>query len=166
MNGIVFQELRETRGLAYSAWAQYKTPVRRDGTESLQAHIISQNDKMKDCISAFGSILNNMPLSEKAFQLAKQAEQKRIATERTTKFSIIEAYLRARKLGIDYDITERIYKALPQLTLADIAHFEKETLSGKPYRYIILGDEKNLDMKVLKKMGRVRRVTTEEIFGF
>ena len=166
MNGIVFQELRETRGLAYSAWAQYKTPVRRGGTESLQAHIISQNDKMMDCISAFGSILNNMPLSEKAFQLAKQAEQKRIATERTTKFSIIEAYLRARKLGIDYDITERIYKALPQLTLADIARFEKETLSGKPYRYIILGDEKNLDMKVLEKMGRVRRVTTEEIFGF
>ena len=107
-----------------------------------------------------------MPLSEKAFQLAKQAEQKRIATKRTTKFSIIEAYLRARKLGIDYDITERIYKALPQLTLADIARFEKETLSGKPYRYIILGDEKNLDMKVLEKMGRVRRVTTEEIFGF
>ena len=48
MNGIVFQELRETRGLAYNASARYTTPSRVGGTESLQANIISQNHNMKD----------------------------------------------------------------------------------------------------------------------
>ena len=166
MNGIVFQELRETRGLAYSAWAQYFMPSRQLETESLKGNIISQNDKMMDCIKAFGSIINEMPQSEKAFELAKQASLKRIATERTTKFGIINAYLRVRKLGLTADIYQRIYNALPALQLQDIVKFEKENMANKPLRYLILGDEKNLDIKSLEKIGKIKRVTTEEIFGY
>ena len=44
--------------------------------------------------------------------------------------------------------------------------FEKENMAKKPWRYIILGDEKNLDMKALEKIAPVRRVSTEEIFGY
>ena len=39
-------------------------------------------------------------------------------------------------------------------------------MAKKPWRYIILGDEKNLDMKALEKIAPVRRVSTEEIFGY
>ncbi len=166
MNGIVFQELRETRGLAYSASARYATPKRAGETESLQANIISQNDKMMDCVRAFNSIINDMPQSEKAFELAKQASIKRIATERTTKFGIINAYLAARRLGIDFDIKERIYNALPKLTLKEMVDFEKQSMANKPLRYLILGDEKNLDMKGLEKIGKIKKVTTQEIFGY
>lgn len=31
---------------------------------------------------------------------------------------------------------------------------------------MILGDEKQLDMKALEKIGPVKRLTTEEIFGY
>ena len=166
MNGIVFQELRETRGLAYNASARYTTPSRVGGTESLQANIISQNDKMMDCVKAFNSIIDEMPQSDKAFELAKQASLKRIATERTTKFGIINAYLQARRLGLDFDIKERIYNALPKITLKEMVEFEKQAMAKKPLRYLILGDEKNLDMKGLEKIGKIKKVTTQEIFGY
>lgn len=166
MNGIVFQELRETRGLAYNASARYTTPSRVGGTESLQANIISQNDKMMDCVKAFNSIIDEMPQSDKAFELAKQASLKRIATERTTKFGIINAYLQARRLGLDFDIKERIYNALPKITLKEMVEFEKQVMAKKPLRYLILGDEKNLDMKGLEKIGKIKKVTTQEIFGY
>ena len=166
MNGIVFQELRETRGLAYSASARYTTPSRVGGTESLQANIISQNDKMMDCVKAFNDIIDEMPQSEKAFELAKQASMKRIATERTTKFGIINAYLQARRLGLDFDIMQRVYDALPKITLKEMVEFEKQTMAKKPLRYLILGDEKNLDMKALEKIGKIKKVTTQEIFGY
>ncbi len=39
-------------------------------------------------------------------------------------------------------------------------------MAHKAYRYIILGDEKELDMKALQEYGPVKRLTTEEIFGF
>ena len=166
MNGIVFQELRETRGLAYSAGARYVTPYRMGGNEYLQAEIISQNDKMMDCVRAFNSIIDEMPQSDKAFELAKQASMKRIATERTTKFAIINAYKRAQRLGLDFDVMERVYKELPKITLKEMVEFEKQTMAKKPLRYMILGDEKNLDMKGLEKIGKIKRVTTQEIFGF
>ena len=39
-------------------------------------------------------------------------------------------------------------------------------IAHKPYRYLILGDEKSLDLKSLEKIAPIRRVSTEEIFGY
>ncbi len=64
MNAIVFQELRETRGLAYNAWASYLTPTRKDEKDYFVKHIISQTDKMMDCIHVFDEITNNLPQNE------------------------------------------------------------------------------------------------------
>ncbi len=166
MNTIVFQELREARGLAYNAYAAYVEPNYKDEPECYFTHIITQNDKMMDCVRQFHVILDSIPESENAFQIAKDALTKRLASQRTTKFGLINAWLYAQDLGLDYDLNERIYNALPNITLQDIVKFEQERMAHKPYRYIILGDEKDLDMKSLQEYGPVRRVTTEEIFGY
>jgi predicted Zn-dependent peptidase len=166
MNGIVFQEMREARGLAYSASAYYITPGKKDEKEFYEAYIITQNDKMVDALNQFHIILNEMPASETAFQIAKDAATKQLASLRTTKFSVINAYISAKRRGIDYDINEKVYNALPDMKLQDIVDFEKTQMANKTYRYIILGDERELDMKALEKLGPVKRLTTEEIFGF
>ena len=166
MNSVVFQELREARGLAYSAFADYGTPSYEGEPEYAYTYIISQNDKMMDCIRTFNSILDTMPQSEKALGLAKQALMKRLATARITKEGIINAYLNAKDLGIDYSLSKKIYEAVPSLTMDDVVKFEQETMAKKPYRYLILGDEKQLDMKALEKIGPIKRLTTEDIFGY
>ena len=166
MNTIVFQEMREARGLAYNAFAAYMEPNYKDQKEYFFTHIITQNDKMMDAVNHFLEILNEMPESEQAFGIAKEALTKRLASQRTTKFGLINAWLSAQMKGIDYDINERIYNALPNITLQDIVQFEQEQMANKPYRYVILGDEKELDMKALEQLGPVKRVSTEEIFGY
>lgn len=166
MNTVVFQELRETRGLAYNAWAMYDTPWRKGETESAMTHIISQNDKMMDCIRTFNNIVDTIPQSQKAFDLAKQALMKRLASSRTTKLNIIYTYLSALRKGINYDINKKVYEAVPNMTLQDIVNFEQRTMAHKPYRYMILGDEKNLDIKSLEKIAPIKRLTTDEIFGY
>ena len=166
MNGIVFQEMREARGLAYSAAAYYITPSKKDEKEYCQTYIITQNDKMMDAVNQFHVILNDMPASETAFQIAKDALTKQLASMRVTKSAVINAYLIARRLGIDYDQNERVYNALPGVSLQTIVDFEKAQMANKAYRYIILGDEKELDMEALGKIGPIKRLTTEEIFGY
>ncbi len=165
MNAIVFQELREARGLAYSASASYSRPARPKDDESFYTYIITQNDKMMDCVNEFHNLLNNTPSREAGFKLAQQGLLKSLATERTTKFGVLTSYLRAQKLGIDYDINQKIYETLPKLQLQDVMNFAKENIANKTYRYLILGDEKNLDMKALEKIAPVKRLTTDEIFG-
>lgn len=166
MNGIVFQEMREARGLAYNAYAYYYHPSRKDRKEFVMTHIITQNDKMADCITHFNEILNEMPVSETAFQIAKEAVAKRLASARTTKMGIFYAYLNALRMGLDTSLNELIYQHLDKVRLQDIVDFEKQMMANKAYRYIILGDEKNLDMKALEKIGPVKRLTTEEVFGW
>ena len=166
MNGIVFQEMREARGLAYNAYAYYYHPSRKDRKEFVMTHIITQNDKMADCITHFNEILNEMPVSETAFQIAKEAVVKRLASARTTKMGIFYAYLNALRMGLDTSLNELIYQHLDKVRLQDIVDFEKQMMANKAYRYIILGDEKNLDMKALEKIGPVKRLTTEEVFGW
>lgn len=166
MNGIVFQEMREARGLAYNAYAYYYHPSRKDRKEFVMTHIITQNDKMADCITHFNEILNEMPVSETAFQIAKEAVVKRLASARTTKMGIFYAYLSALRMGLDTSLNELIYQHLDKVRLQDIVDFEKQMMANKAYRYIILGDEKNLDMKALEKIGPVKRLTTEEVFGW
>ena len=166
MNGIVFQEMRETRGLAYNAYALYNRPSVKGRKESFMTHIITQNDKMMDCVNHFNEILNQMPASETAFQISKDALTKQLASERITKMGIIWNYIAAKKLGIDYDMNAKIYEQLPQLTLNDVVAFAKNQIANKPYRYIILGDEKELDMKALGQIGPIRRLKTEEVFGY
>ena len=166
MNGIVFQEMRETRGLAYNAYAYYNRPNVKGRKESFMTHIITQNDKMMDAVNHFNEIMNQMPASENAFQIAKDALTKQIASERINKMNIIWNYLAAKKLGLDYDLNAKIYEQLPQITLQDIVDFAKNQIANKPYRYIILGDEKELDMKALEKIGPIKRLKTEEVFGY
>ena len=166
MNGIVFQELREARGLAYNAGAAYQRPTRKGMTERYFTHIITQNDKMMDCVREFHNILNNMPQSESAFNIAKDAVTKQLASQRTTKFNVINAWIMAKLVDLDYDLSQTIYEELPHLKLNDIADFAKQNIANKPYRYVILGDERNLDMKSLQQIAPVKRVSLEEIFGY
>ena len=166
MNGIVFQELREARGLAYSAAAVYNQPSRVGHKEDVYTYIVTQNDKMMDCVDEFNNLINNIPESEAAFSLAKESLMKKLASRRITRFSVINNYIAAKERGIDYDINSKIYEALPKLYLFDIVDFEKENMAGKPYRYLILGNEKELDMERLQKIAPVQRVTLEDIFGY
>lgn len=166
MNSIVFQELRETRGLAYSASARYQRPSSKGRPELYYTYIVSQNDKLMDCINTFNNILDTIPQSQPAFNLAKQSLQKSLATARTTKSEVLSRYYNLKRLGLDYDINQKIYEALPTLKLEDIVKFEQENMAHKPYKYLILGDEKNLDMEALGKIGSIKRLTTEQIFGY
>ena len=166
MNGIVFQEMREARGLAYNAYAYYYSPDYKDRKEHYMTHIITQNDKMVEAVTHFNEILNEMPASETAFQIAKDAVTKRLASARTTKSGVINAYVSAQKLGLGISTNELIYKNLDKVQLKDIVDFEKQTMANKSYRYIILGDEKELDKNYLEKMGPIKRLTTEEVFGY
>lgn len=166
MNSIVFQEMREARGLAYSAYASYNWPWRKGDFEDFNTFIITQNDKMMDCIKQFNEILDNVPQSQAAFNVAKDALKKKLASRRVTKFGLIRKYQSNKRLGIDYDINERIYNGLDKVTMKDIVDYEKRLMANKTYRYLILGNEKALDMDALGKIAPVKHLSTETIFGY
>ena len=166
MNTIVFQELRESRGLAYQASAWYNTPAIKQEPNWFSTYIVSQNDKMGDCIDVFQQIIEQLPVSETAFPLAKDALLGRLATERIWGDAVLGYVLAARRLGLDHDINADIYSRVQEMTLADLAAFAEEHVAGRTYKYIILGHEPDLDAAKLQGLGPVHHLSLEEIFGY
>ena len=63
MASIVFQEMREARGLAYSAYAGYQTPGKYDESNYVFGFIGTQPDKIEIALDKFNDLLTNMPSS-------------------------------------------------------------------------------------------------------
>ncbi|MCQ2170381.1 MAG: insulinase family protein [Bacteroidales bacterium] len=166
MNSIVFQEMREARGLAYSAGAVYRLPSDLDHTEIFLDLIMTQNDKLVDALTAFDEIINNIPVSPKAFDIAKENILSNLRTQRTVKANVLRSYLSAQKLGLDYDINELVYNKVKDFTLDDVIKFQQENVKDRVYTIGILGRISDFDMAGLSQFGEIKKLTTEEIFGY
>lgn len=166
MSSIVFQEMREARGLAYSARAYMSTPTYADGTYSYTAYIATQNDKMKQAIEAFDEIINTMPESEAAFNVAKESYINQVRTLRYTKASVLYAFINARDMGLDYDRARDVFEKVQTMTLDDVKAVQQQWVKDRNYYYLILGDSKNLDLNYLRTLGPITFLSQEQIFGY
>ena len=167
MNAIVFQEMRETRGLAYNAWANFIRPSSHEQTYNMQAHIITQNDKLPEALSHFNEIIEEMPESEAAFQNAKNALISRLRTERTTRADVLWTYIdRVTEFGLSEDPNKTLYEGVQNLTLQDVVKFQQQWVKGHHYSICVLGDPRQINQKCLKEMGPIKNVKTDDIFGY
>ena len=167
MNAIVFQEMRETRGLAYNAWANFIRPSSKEQTYNMQAHIITQNDKLPEALTHFNEIIEVMPESEVAFENAKNALISRLRTERTTRADVLWTYIdRVQEFGLDEDPNKTLFEGVQNLTLQDIVKFQQQWVKDHHYSICVLGDPRQINQKCLKAMGPVKFVKTDEIFGY
>ncbi len=166
MSSVVFQELREAKGLAYSAYATYSIPSRPDRSHYITSFIGTQNDKLPEAMSGMIGLLNNMPESERSFNTAREAIEEKIRTERITKSSILFSYERARKLGYNYDIRKDVFAGVQKMNFDDLKAFQEKYLKNKNYHVLVLGNKDQLDMNTLRQYGEVEFLTLEEIFGY
>ncbi|MBQ6071430.1 MAG: insulinase family protein [Bacteroidales bacterium] len=166
MNSIVFQEIREKRSLAYSAAAYYVEPGEKGKCNYNLTHIGTQNDKLIDALEAFTDLMDNMPVSELNFDLAKTALTSQYRTNRTRKMSIINYYLSCEEMGLKAPMDKTNYNAIQKMTMADVVNFNKSYIKGQKRVVVVLGNEKEVDFKGLEKYGKITKLSLEDIFGY
>ena len=166
MNSIVFQEMREARGLAYSAYAGLFKGTTPKDPYYFYAFIATQNDKVEQAVKAFDEIIEDMPRSEKAFELAKSGILANLESQRTTKANILWGYLEYEKFGLTEDINKTIYEGVKSLTLDDVVAYQQSFIKGRPYTYCILGDKNDLDLNYLRSLGKIKFLSQKDIFGY
>jgi predicted Zn-dependent peptidase len=167
MNAIVFQELREKRGLAYSAWSRYLAPSNPNENFRNLSFIATQNDKVVEALDAFNDLFNSMPKSETAFNLSKESMLKTIATQRVSKMNVIMNYLNDRKMKRDFNLAKMMYQILPSITLDDVSSFNEQYIKNKSKTYVILGNEKLLNFEqIASKFGPITKLEQIDYFGY
>jgi len=166
MSGIVFQDLRESKALAYSTFSSFTNPRKKEDSHYNIAYIGAQADKLPEAMAGMYALLNDMPESDLTFSSAKNNLIQKLKTERITKGGVISNYLAAKKLGLDYDIRKDVYEKVPLITMQDVKNFQENNIKNSKYTILVLGDKKKLDKKALQKYGTVKYLTLEEIFGY
>lgn len=166
MNAIVFQEMREKRSLAYSASSYYTNSGHKNGFFYNSANVITQNDKLIDALGAYEELFDDMPQAEANYKLSIDALLSSTRTARTTKFSIISAYLTCEKMGWKEPLRRQNFQAYQKMTMKDLVDFQQRYIKGQKKSYLILGKESEMDFNALSKFGTVKKLTLDEIFGY
>ncbi|MEN9335215.1 MAG: hypothetical protein RLZZ500_202 [Bacteroidota bacterium] len=166
MGSLVFQTIRESKALAYSTYGYIMEPQKANDNFQILAYVGSQADKFNDATVAMNELLNVMPELTANLELAKSQIKKDIQTERITQDGIIFTYLNAKELGLTTDIRQQMYNKVGGVTMQEVKAYHQSHLANKPYTYAIVGSEKRINEADLKKLGDLKKITLEELFGY
>jgi zinc protease len=166
MASVVFQEVRESQGMAYSAYAWYETPQFRDQSFYLIGFVGTQADKMKTALTTMDRILNNFTESETCLANSKKAILRQIASERLYRENLFFTWLNNQDLGIDHDQRSDVYHFIQNASMKDLQDFFNSNVKDRKYTYCVVGNTRDMDMKALKEFGEVKELSVKELFGY
>ena len=166
MAGIVFQELREARALAYVAGARY-TPGNRKGDQNVMMGIIqTQADKTADAVGAFLELLDRMPRAEERYAVAREALLNSYRTGKIGFREVLETVLGWDRRGIAEDPRPAWYDAIAKADSIDsVVAFQKAAVADRPKLISIVGDKNRIPLDALKAYGTVTELGLDEIFA-
>ncbi|MDW3192367.1 MAG: insulinase family protein [Cytophagales bacterium] len=166
MNSIVFQEIREAQGLAYSVFSTYSQPSKKDKANYLFAYVGTQADKQAEAMNAMMGLLNDMPESEEAFNIAKNAILNKIESERITGSGVLWNYISAQDKGLDYDVRKDIYEQVSSIEFENLKSFHENYIKDQKYVTVLVGARDKIDFNALKTYGEVTELSLDELFGY
>lgn len=166
MGALVFQTIRESKALAYSTFAQYIIPGKKEDPYTFLAYVGSQSDKFNDAVVAMNELIDSLPEIKTNFNLAKEGIKKDIETERIVEDGIIFNFLRAKDKGLNYDIRKEMYQNVGKVTFNQLKAFHSKYIAQKPYTYAIVASEDKLPVEKMARYGEVKKLGLSEIFGY
>ncbi len=166
LSSIVFQEIRESKSLAYSARSNYSNAAKKDKYNYVSANIGTQANKLPQAVDAMGELMNNMPKAQNQFDNSKKAALKQIATKRYNKANIFFYWLALQDRGLDYDVNKDIYNQTSTLTLDELDNFFNKHIKGQKFNVGLIGKKESLDWNAVNKLGDVQELTLEELFNY
>lgn len=164
MAGIVFQELREARALAYYAGARYITGYRAKDQDLMAGAIMTQADKTTDAVSAFMDLLDNLPISEERFAIARESLINQYRTGKIGFREISNAVRNWERHGLFSDPRPVWFKAIQSSTLQTVLDFHREYIAGKSKLISIVGDMNKINKDALQSVGPLKEVALTDIF--
>lgn len=165
MASIIFQEIREFRSLAYTAYGAY---VNRPDVE-LPGYFIgymgTQVDKSMEAISTYMDLFKNMPIKESRISTIKSGLTQSINTRKPGWRSQGAYVSRARKQGYDKDPNILDYNNYDNVNFDDIINFYQNNITKDPIVITILTDKSKINIDKILDYGELIEVKKKNIFN-
>jgi len=165
MSALVFQEIREFRSLAYSAYGIFQIPWYLNGKGYFRGFIGTQADKTVDAVSAYLDLLKDMPEKPLRITGIKSGLLQSLVTSKPNFRSLSETGRNWKRQG--YNVNPNLlYKSnYESVTFDNVADFYNKNIKRMPYTIAIVGNKEKIDMEALADFGRLIEVEKKDIFN-
>ena len=159
------EEIRETRGLAYSAASTFQYPNYAGEKYVHYTQVGTQTDKYAEVLPINYDLIHNVSFDESVFLKIKNRWESLWTAQRIVKNAILYHYERSVNRGTDYDYRKHYFEEVSNITIEDFQTFYQEKIAGSKYHLLMIGDMDQLDRKELDKYGRIVELSEEDLFG-
>lgn len=165
--GIIMNEIRVKRSMAYSAYGVDATPELPGKDCYFIGYVGTQSDKVNDAISVYMDILSDMPKDSTQLTALKAALKQAAQTAKPNMRVKSRIYEHWQRLGYNDDPAKINAAAIDALTFNDIEKFYEDNIKGKAVTVVLMGDPKKIDLKAIeKKMGcKVTKLSPAKLFN-
>ncbi len=165
--GIVMNEIRVKRSMAYTAYGVDATPAVTGKECYFYGYVGTQSDKVVDAINVYMDILENMPKDSTQLVALKAALKQAQQTAKPSMRGKASTFEYWQRLGYNDDPAKVNAAAIDNLTFNDIEKFYEDNIKGKPVTIILMGDPKKIDKKAIeKRLGcKITTVSPAKLFN-
>ncbi len=165
MGGLIFQEIRELRGLAYAASGRYhEAPVAGHPGITL-AYLATQADKTDDALALLRRLVVDLP------EVPGRIDDVRDALRRAQEAAypgfreLQEEIERWRWQGHAGDPRRALLAAVDDLTFAELRRFHGAHVAGRPVTVMVVADPRRVAHRALAHHGDVEVLREGQLFA-
>ena len=165
MAGIIFQEIREFRSLAYTARGTYQRPYFLDGEGYFQGYMGNQADKTIDALQAYLDLLMNMPEKSSRNEKIKSGLIQSLNSKKPNFRLVAQRVKTWKHQGFQSDPRIKQNKHFQELEFHNILNFYQNYIKKDVVTIAIVGDKRKIDMNKLATFGKIIEVSKKDIFN-
>jgi len=162
-SGILMQEIREYRSLAYTTSGSFINPIRKNNPGTFYSYVGCQGDKTLDAIAVMDNILLKMPEKPERIDMIKSGLINSISSNFPSFRNISSNIEKGRQMGYTQSPLVDEYKLYNTLSFNDIVNFYKSNIQNRPRVITIYGNSKVIDKKKLAQYGKVVELKLKDI---
>jgi predicted Zn-dependent peptidase len=162
---VIFQEVREARALAYTAWGGYAPGGQLRDENRLVGVLGCQADKTGEAVELMLKLFADPPFSEDRLKETRDSIVQSYRTDPLTFREVPGAVMAWEDIGYPKDPRPARFKRAQTYSLADFKAFA-DRMKGKTMTVTILGNRERLDLGALKRFGGVVEKTVDELFPY
>jgi predicted Zn-dependent peptidase len=160
--GLVFQEIRESRGLAYAAHGGHAAGNQAGDQNLIWASLASRPDRSVEAAAILLGLFRELPLQPQRFERARASALERMLGARVRFRGYGFAFETWRLRGLDQDPGPATFAALERLTIDDLSAFAG-ALTTAGLALVIVGDLARTDMAALARLGEIEQRELDEL---
>lgn len=165
MSSLVFQEIRESRGLAYSAYSRFTWGSTLRDESGLLGYMSTQADKVPVAVETFLGLLRADDIAPERVVTAKASLDQEYRSTRIDPRWVVSWVEDWDELGEKSDPRQWEWNSVEKLGLDETKAFAKQ-FRDTPVVIAIVGDRDRIGLEALEKLGHVTEVKADQLFSY